>query len=239
MPKHLTTTDLAADHATDTTAVHGIADTSALALTADLTSHAADTTAIHGVADTSALALTADLTAHSADTTAIHGIADTSALALTTDITAHAADSTTVHGIVDTAALALSSDLTTHAADTTAIHGIADTSALALTADLAIRTANRQTSSYTLALTDPGKVVEMDLAGANTLTFPPNSSVAIPVGSVGEYLQYGAGQTTLTPGAAVTIHSSGGKLKTAAQYAQGSWRKIAADEFVVSGDLAL
>lgn len=93
------------------------------------------------------------------------------------------------------------------------------------------------TSSYTLVLTDVGKVIEMNVAGANTLTVPPNSSVAIPVGSVMEFHQYGAGQTTVTPGAGVTLR--GTKLKTTAQYSSGTLRKRATDEWVVAGDLTV
>ena len=99
-------------------------------------------------------------------------------------------------------------------------------------------TANRQTGNYTLVLTDAGKVIEMNVAGANTLTVPPNSSVAFEVGAVLEGVQYGAGQTTITPGAGVTIRSSGGKLKTTAQYSTFSLRKIATNEWIAAGDLS-
>jgi hypothetical protein len=78
----------------------------------------------------------------------------------------------------------------------------------------------------------------MNVAGANTLTVPPNSSVAFPTGTVLEGVQYGAGQTTITPGAGVTIRSSGGKLKTTAQYSSFSLRKIATDEWIAAGDLS-
>lgn len=99
-------------------------------------------------------------------------------------------------------------------------------------------TANRQTGNYTLVLGDAGLVIEMNVAGANTLTVPPNSSVAFPTGTILEGVQYGAGQTTITPGSGVTIRSSGGKLKTAAQYASFTLRKIATDEWIAAGDLS-
>lgn len=99
--------------------------------------------------------------------------------------------------------------------------------------------ANRQTASYILTLTDVNKVIEMNVAGANDLTIPPNSSVAFPVGSLIEVMQYGAGQTTLVPGAGVTIRSSGGKLKIAAQYGAASLRKIATDEWHAVGELTV
>ena len=54
-----------------------------------LSSHASDTTSIHGIADTSVLATATDVSdavaAHEADTTSIHGIADTSALVINTN----------------------------------------------------------------------------------------------------------------------------------------------------------
>jgi hypothetical protein len=72
--------------------------------------------------------------------------------------------------------------------------------------------ANTQTDSYTLVLTDAGKIIIMNKATANTLTVPPNSSVAIPINSRIDLIQYGAGQTTIAAGAGVTIYSSGSKL---------------------------
>lgn len=97
--------------------------------------------------------------------------------------------------------------------------------------------ANRQTGNYTLVASDEAKVIEMNVAGANTLTVPPDSSVAFPIGTTVEGFQYGAGQTTITPGSGVTFRASGGKLKTAAQYAAFSLRKIGTDEWAVIGEL--
>ena len=81
---------------------------------ADLTAHEADSTNVHGIADTSALATTAALSAHESDTTSVHGISDTSVLATDTEVTdaveAHRADTTSVHGIADTADLLESGD---------------------------------------------------------------------------------------------------------------------------------
>lgn len=95
---------------------------------------------------------------------------------------------------------------------------------------------NTQTGSYTLVLSDAGKAVEMNVAGANTLTVPPNSSVAFPIGTVIEICQLGAGQTTLTPGAGVTLRNAS-SLTTRAQYATVSLRKRGTDEWVVAGDV--
>jgi hypothetical protein len=114
-------------------------------------------------------------------------------------------------------------ELATHAADTAAHTTVA---------------ANRQTASYELVLADAGKVVEMNVATANNLTVPLNSTQAFPVGTVIELLQYGAGQTTVVATGGVTIRSSGGKLKLTGQYSSASLRKIATDEWSLVGDIA-
>ena len=98
---------------------------------------------------------------------------------------------------------------------------------------------NEQTgTTYTLAMTDDGKVVEMNNASANTLTVPPNSSVAFPVGSQIVVLQTGAGQTTLAAGAGVTVNSKDGNLKLSAQWCAATLIKRATDVWVVVGDLS-
>lgn len=98
---------------------------------------------------------------------------------------------------------------------------------------------NAQTgTTYTLVLTDAGKVVTMTNASSNTLTVPPNSSVAFPVNTRLDIIQYGAGQTTIAAGAGVTLYSSGSKLKLAGQYSGASLWKKATDTWVVIGDLS-
>jgi len=97
---------------------------------------------------------------------------------------------------------------------------------------------NVPTSSYTLVLADAGKAVEMNVASANNLTVPPNSSVAFPVGTVIEVVQLGAGQTTIVAGSGVTIRSQGG-LRLAGQYGAASLRKRATDEWVLVGALVV
>jgi hypothetical protein len=96
---------------------------------------------------------------------------------------------------------------------------------------------NTQTSSYTAVLTDAGKTVEINNASANTFTIPPNSSAAFPLGTYINVVQYGAGQTTVTPGSGVTIRNANG-LKTAKQYSMATLYKRATDEWVAGGDLS-
>jgi len=98
---------------------------------------------------------------------------------------------------------------------------------------------NAQTgTTYTLVLADGGKAVELTNASATTLTVPPNSSVAFPVGTVIELDQLGAGQVTIAAGSGVTIRSAGTLLKLRAQFSAASLRKQATDTWLLVGDLA-
>lgn len=119
------------DHNSDTTLVHGISDTSALA-----TKTYADNKTIDAVNT-----LLSAISAHELDTTSIHGIADTSLLATKTyaenAVSTHSSDTISVHGISDTSALATKTyadnAISTHNSDTTLVHGISDTSKLVTT----------------------------------------------------------------------------------------------------------
>jgi len=92
-------------------------------------------------------------------------------------------------------------------------------------------------TSYTLALTDVAKVVTLTNAAAITLTVPPNSSVAFPIGSQILLYQGGAGAVTITPGSGVTVNSNGSKLDTNGQYSVGGLLKLDTDEWVAFGNL--
>jgi hypothetical protein len=98
--------------------------------------------------------------------------------------------------------------------------------------------ANRQTASYTLVLSDADKLVEMNVASANNLTIPLNSSVAFATGTQILLAQYGAGQTTLVPTSGVTIRSNGAKVKLNAQYSGATLIKIDTNEWYLFGDIA-
>jgi 2-keto-4-pentenoate hydratase len=97
---------------------------------------------------------------------------------------------------------------------------------------------NAQTGTgYTLVLTDAGKFVTMTNAAASTLTVPPNSSVAFPVGTFIEGAQLGAGQLTLTPGSGVTVNATPG-AKIAAQFGAFGLVKLATDTWLAFGRLS-
>ena len=101
---------------------------------------------------------------------------------------------------------------------------------------------NAQTTSYTFALTDGNNTfVTINNASANTATIPPNSSVAFPVGTILNFAQTGAGQTTITQGSGVTITSTGAVAtapKTRVQYSACSAIQTSANNWLVIGDIA-
>lgn len=97
---------------------------------------------------------------------------------------------------------------------------------------------NAQTgTSYTLTLSDAGKMVTLTNAAAITLTIPTNASVAFPIGTRIDIGQGGAGQVTVG-GAGVTIRSSGSKLKLSGQYSGATLWKKGTDEWWLIGDIA-
>lgn len=102
--------------------------------------------------------------------------------------------------------------------------------------DLAI-THSTKTTSYVLALVDANTIVEMNSASATTVTVPPNSSVAFPVGTVIGVDRLGAGTVSFVQGSGVTIRSPNSMLGLRVQYSGGSLRKRATDEWVLGGDL--
>jgi len=97
---------------------------------------------------------------------------------------------------------------------------------------------NAQTgTTYTTVLADGGKLVTLSNASAITLTIPPNSSVAYPVGTKLDFIQIGAGQVTVAGGTGVTVNSTP-TLKFRAQHSGASCIKIATDTWQLVGDLA-
>lgn len=127
-----------------------------------------------------------------------------------------------------------------HQRDHDAVHGIVNAidkdtlpSTPVLLAGVA---ANSQVgTSYTLVLADAGKVIECNNAAAVTLTVPPNSTVAFPIGTVVEVWGQGLGSVTVAQGAGVTIRTPS-TLILRAQYSSVTLRKRATDEWVLAGD---
>ena len=105
-------------------------------------------------------------------------------------------------------------------------------------AQLKDSTLNAQTSTvYNLVLTDAHKTVTLTNGSAIDARIPTNAGVAFPIGTRIEIIQEGLGQVTVTPTTGVTLNSSGGKTKLAAQYAQGTILKVATDTWYLFGDI--
>ena len=149
-------------------------------VTNQVSGHNSDTTDVHGIADTGLLATTASVNTligtHNSDTTDVHGIPNTAVLETTTgaqakadaaalaEVNTHNADQTNVHGIADTALLATKvyadavgtteatsrgTAISTHNSATANVHGITDTTALATKtyADNAVSTHEADTTN--------------------------------------------------------------------------------------------
>lgn len=103
--------------------------------------------------------------------------------------------------------------------------------------DTGYATMNVQTgAAYTLALSDAGALVTMNNAAANTLTVPPNSAVAFPVGTRVDIGQDGAGQTTIAAGSGVTIRTPE-TLKLRKQWAKATLIKRDTNTWDLEGNL--
>jgi hypothetical protein len=101
---------------------------------------------------------------------------------------------------------------------------------------------NTQTgTTYTTVLADNGKLVTLSNASGITLTIPPNSSVAYPVGAQLNLAQLGAGQVTFAQGSGVTIVSTGATAsapKLRAQYSTATAVQTSTDNWLVIGDIS-
>jgi hypothetical protein len=95
---------------------------------------------------------------------------------------------------------------------------------------------NAQTVSYTLALTDNGKIVTMNSASGITATIPLNSSVQFPTGCSVTVVGTGTGTVGFTGSAGVTLRFTPGNILRA-QYSAATCVKLATDEWLLLGDL--
>lgn len=89
----------------------------------------------------------------------------------------------------------------------------------------------------TLQLSDAGKLLKINNVSVNDLRVPAESSVNFPIGTQILLIQYGAGQTTVIGSTGVTLRSSGGKTKIAAQYGMATLIKIGSNEWALAGDI--
>lgn len=97
---------------------------------------------------------------------------------------------------------------------------------------------NEQAGNYTLVLGDVEKVVAFTKNTTESkLTVPTNASVAFPVGTYIEVMQYGSGTVKIEAAGGVTLRSPTGNHKSRAQYSTLSIYQYAVNEWVEGGDL--
>lgn len=98
---------------------------------------------------------------------------------------------------------------------------------------------NAQTdTAHTLVIGDRGQTITMDNGSANTVTIPPNASVAFDLGTVINIVQIGAGVTTIAGDTGVTLNGvSAGSGDIQNQYQGVSLIKVATNTWVASGDI--
>ncbi len=100
------------------------------------------------------------------------------------------------------------------------------------------QTVKEETDSYTLVVSDAGKLVKLTKSTGLTLTIPTEAAQAFGIGQQINIIQYGAGQVTVTGDTGVTVRSTP-TSKLRIQYSTAVLVKIASNEWVLAGDLAL
>ena len=97
---------------------------------------------------------------------------------------------------------------------------------------------NSQTgTTYTLALSDLGALVELGNASPIALTVPLESSVAFAVGDRIDILQTGAGQVTIAGAGGVTLNAYDNQFKLNGQFAVATLIKRAANTWLLVGNI--
>lgn len=90
-------------------------------------------------------------------------------------------------------------------------------------------------TTYTLALTDAGKLVTFSGAAA-TVTIPTNASVAFAIGDQINIAQLGTAQITIGTASGVTLQSNGSKTKTHSQFAVVTCVQYTANTWLLLGN---
>ena len=103
---------------------------------------------------------------------------------------------------------------------------------------------NTQTASITLSSSfAKDSFVQMNVASANTVTIPPDSTYSYGIGASIDFQQLGAGQTSFVAGAGVTFQAASingtAALKFRGQYSVATALKVAANTWALFGDLSI
>jgi hypothetical protein len=97
-----------------------------------------------------------------------------------------------------------------------------------------------QTTNYTIALGDEGRLIFMASGGANIVTVPSSSTVNFPIGAQVMLTQSGSGQTRFTSASTgVTLLSANNALKIANRYSAATLIKTDANAWYLFGDITV
>ena len=215
-----------------------------------VTTHQSDTTSVHGIADTSLLALKSEVAAVTATTLGLGNVTNTSdankpvstaqSTAIATAKAEAIADATSqVNALLTGAPAALNTlDELAAALGDDANFASSVTTSLGLKVD-SLTPISQKTASYTLSsLTERDDLIEMGSGSALTLSIPTDATLNFPIGTSIDILQTGAGQVTIaavTPGTTTVNATPGLKLRTT--WSSCTLFKRAANTWVVYGDL--
>lgn len=93
------------------------------------------------------------------------------------------------------------------------------------------------TTARTAAIGDAGAYIRFTNGSATNFTIPANATVPFVIGTVIQGIQAGAGALSLVAAGTVTINSRGADLTLAGQYGVFSIKKVATNEWDLTGDL--
>ena len=97
---------------------------------------------------------------------------------------------------------------------------------------------SQKTASYTLSsVNEKDSMIEMNAAGATTVTIPTDAAVAFPIGTSLDVLRVGAGAVDVAAASGVTVNATPG-LKLRSQWSSATLIKRAANTWVLVGDLS-
>jgi len=96
---------------------------------------------------------------------------------------------------------------------------------------------NETGTTYTLVLTDTGKMITCTNASDITVTVPTNASVAFPIGTIISFFQGAAGQIILSGAVPPTLKSADDAYTTVKLYSGCCIVKLAEDVWGVFGDV--
>jgi hypothetical protein len=212
------------DHNTDTTNVHGISDTSLLALKSEVAAVTKTSLGLGNVDNTA----DASKPVSSAQASAIATAKSEAIADATAQVNAVIASAPAALNTLDELAAALGDDANYATTITTALAGKVPSAT----------SISQKTASYTLAsINEKDSMIEMNAAGATTVTVPTDSAVAFPVGTSLDILRVGAGAVDVAGAGGVTVNATPG-LKLRSQWSSATLIKRAANTWVLVGDLS-